>query len=570
MRLNQRLKRHPRPRADAIAPAAAPEPASAPTFAGADNSPPTRADSSSLASTTTLAAEFGLPALDLRAFDQTRVPDGVMDVELASRHNALPLARRGQRLFVAICDPANLPALDEIKLRTGLEVEAVLVATQALDTALSRFGERAQTLLADLEGEEEEGATAILRGTDKSSDRVDEAPIVKYIDKVLKSAAAAGASDIHFEPFEGFYRIRVRRDGVLRATERPPAHLGARFAARLKVMAQLDITERRLPQDGRMQVGRAGAGMVDLRISTLPTMHGEKVVLRVLDPATGRLGIDQLGLEDDQLRRYRSALSQPQGLILVTGPTGSGKTVSLYAGLGLLNDEERNIATAEDPVEIDMPGINQVQVNAQVGLDFATALRAFLRQDPDVVMVGEIRDVPTAETAIKAAQTGHLVLSTLHTNSAAETLTRLRNMGVPAFNVASTVTLIMAQRLARLLCRRCRRPLPLSPQALLREGLTESDVADGAQLFDANPAGCAHCDRGYRGRTGFHEVVPLSPRLQRLILDGASSLALREAMCELGYDDLRRSGLKKAMRGLTSLAEVNRVTVRRDASALAD
>ena len=559
MRSKQRLRRDPHaPAAAILAEAASPSPPARNPASGSPSAP-----------ATTLAAEFGLPALDLRAFDQTRLPDGVVDAELASRHNVLPLAQRGQRLFVAVADPANLPALDEIKLRTGLDVEAVLVEAQALADALAHVGDRAHTLLADLDGEVEEGS-AILRGLGKGSDKVDEAPIVKYIDKVLKSAAAAGASDIHFEPFDGFYRIRVRRDGVLRETERPPAHLGARFAARLKVMAQLDITERRLPQDGRIQVRRdAAGGLADLRISTLPTMHGEKVVLRVLDPATGRLGVEQLGLEEDQKRRYLHALSQPQGLVLVTGPTGSGKTVSLYAGLGLLNEEERNIATAEDPVEIDMPGINQVQVNAQVGLDFATALRAFLRQDPDIVMVGEIRDVPTAETAIKAAQTGHLVLSTLHTNSAAETLTRLRNMGVPAFNVASTVTLIMAQRLARLLCRRCRRPVKLPAQALAQEGLTASDLASAAQLFDANPAGCAHCDRGYRGRIGIHEVVDLSPRLQRLILDGASSLELREAMRELGYDDLRRSGLKKAMRGQTSLAEVNRVTVRRDASTLA-
>ena len=511
---------------------------------------------------TGLAAEFGFPALDLRALDWEGLPRGVLTGELAARHNALPLVRRGQRLHVAVSDPANVPALDEIQLRTGLACEAVLVDAEALAEAIAYYSrDSANSLLAELQPE---GGGAAAGELEPAGTKVDEAPIVKYIDRVLSTAAAAGASDIHFEPFDGFYRIRVRQDGVLREAERPPAHLGPRFAARLKVMAELDITERRLPQDGRIQLA-LGAGTADLRISTLPTMHGEKVVLRVLDAAAARLGIDKLGFEAEQERRYRDALAEPQGLILVTGPTGSGKTVSLYAGLNLLNAEDRNIATAEDPVEMDVPGINQVQVNAQLGLDFATALRAFLRQDPDVLMVGEIRDVHTAETAIKAAQTGHLVLTTLHTNSAAETLTRLRNMGVAPFDVASSITLIMAQRLARLLCQHCRRPLRVPTEVLAQEGFSEREVA-GAQLFDVNEGGCEHCDRGYRGRIGIHEVVDVSTPLKRRILAGEVGLHLADALRELGYDDVRRSGLKKALRGLTSLREVNRVTARRQAA----
>ena len=513
-------------------------------------------DAAQTASPAALAGEFGLPALDLDAVEPKWLSTTVLDAELAQRHNVLPLAERRGRVAVAIADPANLAALNEIKLRTGRDVDAVLVAPDALAAALARQQHsRTTSLLAGVGGDD--------GGMDLSGaggEAVDEAPIVKYIDRVLQNAVAAGASDIHFEPYEGFYRVRLRIDGVLRQAERPPAHLGARFASRLKVMAQIDITERRRPQDGRITLARDGRGGVDLRVSTLPTMHGEKVVLRVLDSAGALMAIDQLGLDEDQERRYEKALAQPQGLILVTGPTGSGKTVSLYAGLQRLNNEHRNIASAEDPVEIDVPGVNQVQVNSRAGLDFEVALRAFLRQDPDVLMVGEIRDRATAEMAIKAAQTGHLVLSTLHTSSAAETLTRLRNMGVPAFNIASSVTLLMAQRLARLLCPHCRRPVHTPPETLLEQGYTERDIAAGAQLFEASDSGCGHCDRGYRGRTGIHEVVDVSPRLQRLILGGESSLALADAMREIGYDDLRRSGLKKALRGLTSLREINRVT----------
>ena len=510
------------------------------------------------------AHALGLPMLDLDAVDPASLPKNALDAELALRLGALPLANRRGQLVVAIGDLANLAAVDEIKLRTGLDAEAVLVQPQPLRAALARLQHRRTTsLLAELDGDDGPGPQGGL------GDAVDEAPIVKYIDKVLQDAVAAGASDIHFEPYDGFYRVRLRIDGVLREIERPPARLGTRFASRLKVMAQLDITERRKPQDGRIRLAGEttdGAGG-DLRMSTLPTVHGEKVVLRVLDAAGELMRVEQLGLDADQERRYVHALAQPQGMILVTGPTGSGKTVSLYAGLARLNAESRNIATAEDPVEIDVPGINQVQVRPNVGLDFDAALRAFLRQDPDVVMVGEIRDATTAATAIKAAQTGHLVLSTLHTSSAAETLTRLRNMGVPAFDIASSVTLLMAQRLARLLCPHCRQPVSLPEDAWREQGFTDHDIAAGAQLFDANTRGCGHCDRGYRGRVGIHEVVVLSPGLQRLIIAGESSLALADAMRDEGYDNLRRSGLKKVLRGLTSLGEINRVTARAETRA---
>ncbi len=515
-----------------------------------------RADNRSIAG---VAAEFGVPLLDLSAFEAGTIPEELIDEQFIRRHNVLPLAKRGGRLFVAASDPANLRALDDLRARTGIDTELVLVEQGKLAAAIARRRPAAvDTLLAELD-------TGPPPDDDAANDGeiVDEAPVVKYVQKVLLEAVSAGASDIHFEPYETCYRIRMRIDGILRETHRPPVALGARFAARLKVMAQMDITKRRIPQDGRIKlVGGGGERAVDLRASTLPTMHGEKIVLRILDQSVARIGIDQLGLEADQKRYYLNALGQPQGMILVTGPTGSGKTVSLYSGLNVLNAGDRNIATAEEPVEINVEGVNQVQVNNRVGLDFSTALRAFLRQDPDVIMVGEIRDLETAETAIKAAQTGHLVLSTLHTNSAAETLTRLRNMGVPAYNLAASVMLIIAQRLIRLLCRHCKRPITVPAEVLLKEGITSAEIDAGLQLFDANGDGCGDCDRGYRSRTGIYEVVEISADIQRLILADGDSLTLAERARALGYDDLRRSGLKKVIRGLTSLGEVNRVTTR--------
>jgi type IV pilus assembly protein PilB len=388
----------------------------------------------------------------------------------------------------------------------------------------------------------------------------DDTPIVRFVNKMLLDAIKTGASDIHFEPYEKSYRVRFRTDGILNEVAKPPQSLGVRLSARLKVMSELDISERRVPQDGRIKMKLSKSRAIDFRVNTLPTLFGEKVVLRILDPSSAKMGIDALGYEDEQKQLYMDALDSPQGMILVTGPTGSGKTVSLYTGLNILNTSERNIATAEDPVEINLEGINQVNVNAKVGLDFAAALRSFLRQDPDVVMVGEIRDLETAEIAVKAAQTGHLVLSTLHTNSAPETLTRLRNMGVPSFNIATSVNLIIAQRLARRLCNHCKRPQEVPPEALKEMGFTDEDVAEGFELFEANPDGCPKCSAGYKGRVGVYEVVKMTPKLQRIVMEDGNAIQIAEAAREAGFNDLRRSGLVKVMQGITSLAEVNRVT----------
>ena len=491
------------------------------------------------------------------------MPAHLVDQDLVRRHRALPLAKRGNRLFVAIADPANRAGLDALGAATGLDPEPVLVDPHKLATAIGNYRSSGRdTLLAELESQDAELASAQDSGTD-TAELADEAPVVRYIHQTLLDAIESGASDIHFEPYDGFYRVRMRIDGILRESRRPPARLGRRFAARLKVMGKMDVTERRIPQDGRIDVP-TGRRAVDFRVSTLPTMHGEKVALRVLDPASASPAVDDLGLEPEQNKRFRNALAHPQGMVLVTGPTGSGKTVTVYAGLNLLNTEDRNIATVEDPVEINVDGINQVQVNAKVGLDFATALRAFLRQDPDVVVVGEMRDLETAETAIKAAQTGHLVLSTLHTNSAAETLTRLRTMGLPAYNIASSVSLIIAQRLARLLCTRCRRSIDLPRDTLIAEGFDPTDIDAGLDLFDANDEGCESCDHGFRGRTGIYEVLEVSPEIQRLILaENGSSLAIAEKAQALGYHSVRRAGLNKVARGLTSLRELSRIVAAR-------
>ncbi|WP_370315191.1 type IV-A pilus assembly ATPase PilB, partial [Thalassolituus sp.] len=385
----------------------------------------------------------------------------------------------------------------------------------------------------------------------------DDAPIVRFVNKILLDAIRIGASDIHFEPYEKRYRVRYRTDGVLQEVAQPPANLSGKIAARLKVMSQMDISERRIPQDGRIKMKISKNKSIDFRVNTLPTLWGEKVVLRILDPGSAKLGIDALGYEEDQKKMYLNALSKPQGMILVTGPTGSGKTVSLYTGLNILNVEGTNISTAEDPVEINLEGINQVNVNNKVGLDFASALRSFLRQDPDVVMVGEIRDLETAQIAIKAAQTGHLVLSTLHTNSAAETLTRLANMGVPAFNIATSVSLIIAQRLARRLCAQCKEPADIPHETLLEAGFTDSMLAD-AEIF--HPVGCEHCNKGYKGRVGIYEVVEITDAISRIIMEGGNSIQISDAARQAGFHDLRTSALMKVAQGVTSLEEANRVT----------
>ena len=514
------------------------------------------------------ARDFGVPALDLGEFDLAASAAGVVDEALVGKHGVLPLVRRGRRLHVAMADPADTRALDEIKFQTGLDVEPVVVEPAALAAAIERLRDRAPAGLSeDLEGVahdvpalELESAAADREADEPPGAGADDAPVVRFVHGLLLEAVRTGASDVHLEPYERSCRVRFRTDGILREVRRPPRNLAARLAARLKVMAGLDIAERRVPQDGRIRLRLGESRAADFRVNTLPTLFGEKVVLRILDASSARIGIDELGFEPEQEARYRAALRRPQGMVLVTGPTGSGKTVTLYAGLQLLNEPGRNIATVEDPVEMHLEGVNQVHVNHRVGLDFAVAMRAFLRQDPDVLMVGEVRDLETAEVAVKAAQTGHLVLSTLHTNSAAETLTRLRNMGVAAFNVATSVSLVIAQRLARRLCPRCRRRADVPEETLLREGFSRGDIDGGFRLFEANAAGCAECRGGYRGRVGVYEVMELTAELARVVMDEGDSLRLAAEARREGFEDLRRSGLRKAMTGVTSLAEINRIT----------
>ncbi len=511
------------------------------------------------------AEEFGSPVFDLTALNKESIPLKLVNEKLIRKHHTLPIARRGNRLFLAVTDPTDIHALDEIKFNTGINTEAVLVEADKLKAAIEQYFNLQEGNLGDALGTLDENLDELDVQTvdENNSDdtpEADEAPIVKYINKVLLDAIKGGSSDIHFEPYEKTYRIRFRTDGVLHEVSRPPVNLATRMAARLKVMSQMDISERRLPQDGRIKLKVSKTRAIDFRVNTLPTLFGEKIVLRILDPSSAKLGIDALGYEDDQKRLYLDALAQSQGMILVTGPTGSGKTVSLYTGLNILNTSEVNISTAEDPVEINLEGINQVQMNTRVGLTFAEALRSFLRQDPDVIMVGEIRDLETAEIAIKAAQTGHLVLSTLHTNSAPETLTRLLNMGVPAFNVATSVSLIIAQRLARRLCTACRKPATDIPEEILRqEGFDEVSIPRSEfQLF--HPVGCEKCNGGYKGRVGVYEVVRITPQIANLIMEGGNSLQIARAAKEAGFNNLRISALRKVAMGLTSLEEANRVT----------
>ena len=522
-----------------------------------------------------LATAFGLPLFDLAAFDLAQAPRGVLDGTFLQDRRILPLAVRAGQVFIATADPADRNAIEAVRLRSGMATRCVVVESHALDAALAalaRSGGAAAPDTAALsamatppsDAPQSAGTAAPdvpqqpSPGT--SSDGADETPVVRFVQATLLDAIRTGASDIHFETYRGSSRVRFRVDGVLREESQPPVEMGPRLASRLKVMAELDIAERRVPQDGRLRLALEGERSIDMRVNTMPTMWGEKIVLRILDASATQVSVDKLGFAPDQQRLFLEALALPQGMILVTGPTGSGKSVTLYAGLNVLNTEERNIATAEDPVEINVEGINQVQVNPKVGLDFATALRAFLRQDPDVVMVGEIRDLETAETAVQAAQTGHLLLATLHTNSAAETLTRLRNMGVPAFNLATSVSLIVAQRLARVLCETCRKPLSIPPDALAKEGIDAADLDRGRRLFEANPEGCGNCRKGYRGRTGIYEVVRVTPTMSKLILDGGDSLELAAEARREGSPSLRSSGLAKVLAGITSLAEINRVT----------
>ena len=510
------------------------------------------------------SAEFGVPIFDLNALNREVLPELQIDTELMTKHHAVPLFRRGNRLFLALSDPTNLNALDEFKFAAGINTDAVLVDDKALTKLIADLGDKANDFESDVAsiGAGGECSLEVDQGErdeeDEQRKTADDRPIVRFVNTVLLDAIKQGASDIHFEPYEREYRVRFRTDGILREIVKPPRSLAPRLTARLKVMSQMDISERRIPQDGRIQMKLSKKRAIDFRVNTLPTLYGEKIVLRILDSASAQMDIEALGYEAEQQALYLEALEKPQGMILVTGPTGSGKTVSLYTGLGILNEPERNISTAEDPVEINMPGINQVLVNPKVGLNFAEALRSFLRQDPDVIMVGEIRDLETAEIGIKAAQTGHLVLSTVHTNSAAETVTRLLNMGVAAFNIAASVTLIIAQRLARRLCAHCAEPESSVPrEALLELGFSAAQIEAG-QI--KRPVGCAQCKDGYKGRIGIYEVVKITKPLAAAIMDGANSMELQQAARDAGFADLRQSALRKCAEGLISIEEVSRVT----------
>jgi len=511
--------------------------------------------------------EFGAPLLDLDSIQPDLDTVRIVSEKILRKHRVLPLVKRGKKLFIAISDPTNLHALDEVKFATGFSIEAVVVEEDKLNKMLAQSLEQVDTSMPDLAGDDfEMDGLEVSAGDDDDaqkdldrSDAVDDAPIVRFINKVMLDAIKRGASDIHFEPYERSYRIRLRLDGVLKEVANPPVQLAIKMAARLKVMSRLDIAERRVPQDGRIKMKISKNRAIDFRVSTCPTLFGEKIVMRILDPSSAMLGIDALGYEPFQKKLYMDCLARPHGMILVTGPTGSGKTVSLYTGLNILNTEDTNISTAEDPVEIMLPGINQVNVNPKVGLTFAGSLRAFLRQDPDVIMVGEIRDLETAEIAIKAAQTGHLVLSTLHTNDAPKTLTRLVDMGVKPYAIATSVSLIIAQRLARRLCNNCKAPMKIPAEALKKEGFGDEEIANGLQIFQAT--GCGNCTDGYKGRCGIYEVMPVSEEIGRIIMTGGSVLDIKQQAVREGVWGLRQAGINKVRMGITSLDEINRVTV---------
>ena len=509
--------------------------------------------------------EFGVPLVDIDVIDIESDVVKLVKEKLIRQHKTMPLYKRGNRLFVAVSDPTNLQALDEIKFHVGMTTEAVLACDDRLSAFIEKnLAEEGESLsdlvggdsdLDDVEFVDEEAA-----GKDEGDvgSEVDDTPVVRFVNKVLLDAINKGASDIHFEPYEKSYRVRFRTDGILAEVASPPLGMSMRLSARIKVMSRMDISERRIPQDGRIKLNLSKSRAIDFRVNTCPTLFGEKIVLRILDPSSAKMGIDALGFEPDQKELLLQNLHKPYGMFLVTGPTGSGKTVTLYTGVNILNQPEINISTAEDPVEINLAGVNQVNVNPKVGLDFGSALRAFLRQDPDVILVGEIRDLETAEIAIKAAQTGHMVLSTLHTNDAPQTLTRMVNMGIPPFNIASAVNLIIAQRLARRLCSHCKKPADIPKEALIEEGFTEAQVQKGIKIY--GPEGCDQCSNGYKGRVGIYQVMPISAEIGKLIMEGCTSLDLAEQAQKEGINDLRQSGLKKIIDGHTSLEEINRVT----------
>jgi type IV pilus assembly protein PilB len=507
------------------------------------------------------AEEYGIPLIDIQSFDLSLAPLSLVSEALIEKHQALPLHLRGNQLFIALKDPTDHEVIDEIAFSSGFHVEPVLVSADQLGPAIERAMEATSPTFDDLD--EEEGLEDL--GFQMESDSleelgsdpaVDETPVVRFINKVLLDAIRKGASDIHFEPYEARYRIRYRLDGVLKNVAGPPVQMARRLSSRLKVMAGLDIAEKRVPQDGRIKLNLSRNKSIDFRVSTCPMLFGEKIVLRILDSSATKLGVEQLGFDDAQQKMFNHAVKKPYGMVLATGPTGSGKTVSLYTALQILNDEGRNISTVEDPVEIRVHGINQVQQNAKQGMTFARALRAFLRQDPDVIMVGEIRDLETAEIAIKAAQTGHLVLSTLHTNDAPQSITRLMNMGVPSYNITSAVNLVIAQRLVRTL-HSCKKKLEMPPEALLQAGFAREELED-LKLYQ--PVGCSECNEGYRGRTGLFEVMPITDAIAQIILAEGNAISIAQQARKEGILDLRQSALKKVAAGLTDLIEINRVT----------
>lgn len=508
-----------------------------------------------------ISQEFGEPLFDLSVYDSAQIIREGIDEKLINKHRILPIFKRGNLLYIATSNPTNMDAMDAIRFSSKMNIEAVIVEHHILQKLIENNFAQADSfefsdddIDLDLGGED---VTA--KEDDTEEQQGEEAPIVKYINKLLIDAIRMGASDLHFEPYEKSYRVRYRVDGVLRQIANPPLQLATRLASRLKVMSQMDISEKRFPQDGRIKLKLSKTKAIDFRVNSLPTLFGEKLVLRILDPSSAMLGIDALGYEPAQKELFMQALDKPQGMLLITGPTGSGKTVSLYTGLNILNREDINISTAEDPVEINLEGINQVNVNAKVGLTFSAALKSFLRQDPDIVMVGEIRDLETAEIAIKAAQTGHMVMSTLHTNSAPETLTRLRNMGVPSFNIATSVNLVIAQRLARRLCAQCKELADIPDSSLLEMGFTAEDLKD-PDFHVYQPVGCAECREGYKGRVGIYEVMKVTPEISKIIMEDGNAIEIAAASARLGFNNLRRSGLIKVMQGVTSLQEVNRVT----------
>ena len=505
--------------------------------------------------------EFGMPRMDAASINPKTMPLNLISEALISKHQTLPLFKRGKRLFVGIADPMQSHALDEIKFHSNCMVEPILVERASLQRLIETLLNSMRDVMPDMGGDLEEldldNSDDEAESTGIDATGGDDAPVVKFVNKILVDAIRRGASDIHFEPFETQYRVRLRMDGMLKAVASPPMKMANRISSRLKVMAQLDIAEKRTPQDGRIKLNLSKTRAIDFRVSSLPTLFGEKIVLRILDGSSAKIGIEKLGYEPEQQKLYIDAIHKPYGMVLVTGPTGSGKTVSLYTGLNMLNTAERNISTVEDPVEIRVEGINQVQQNVKRGMTFASALRSFLRQDPDVIMVGEIRDLETAEIAIKAAQTGHMVLSTLHTNDAAQTISRLMNMGIAPYNITSSVTLIIAQRLARRL-HDCKKPMDLPPEVLLAAGFKQADIDEGMTIYEA--VGCDGCNEGYKGRVGIYQVMPMLEDIQKIILQGGNALQIAEVAKAAGVNDLRASALLKVKQGLTSLTEIDRVT----------